>query len=186
MEQVQRYYVKFNTSTLGIQSMGQHYVESPECTVLEVTWDLIKPFFVDFKNTHEFYPLIEDGKITGFRRKRMFTSNSVKNDDLETIKAIRPYENFIADCAVLAMLDNSVLKLYYDKNHFDSLTNQENIERLTLVKGKQYNIHITEKGNPYNLYDVKEIQLDSFVEGTPIELLYNGPSPISVYVIAKN
>lgn len=186
MEQVQRYYVKFNTATLDIQSMGPHYIDSTDCTVVEVTWDLISPFFIDFKNISEFYPLIENGKITGFRRKKMFTSRSVKNDDLETIKAIRPFENFIADCAILAILDNSVLKLHYDKNHFDSLTNQENIERLTLVKGKQYNIHITEKGNPYNLYEQKEIQLDSFVEGVPIQLSYNGPEPVSVYVTTKN
>jgi hypothetical protein len=166
--------------------MGQHYTEEPECSILEVDWDLIKPFFVDFKNIYEFYPLIENEKITGFRRKRMFMSQLVKNDDLETVKSLRPYENFIADCAILALVEGDVLKLHYDRDHFDSLTNQENIERLTLVKGVMYNIHITEKGNPYCLYDYQEIQIDDLIEGIPILLPYKGPTPISVYVTTKN
>jgi hypothetical protein len=186
MEQVQRHYVKFNSSTLDIQSMGVHYTEEPEFSVLEVEWKLIEPFFVDLKNIHEYYPLIENNSIVGFRRKRMFNSSVVKNDDLETVKSIRPYENFIADCAILAQLTGKTLKLTYDQYHFDNITNQENIERLTLVKEKVYNIHITEKGNPYNLYDTKEIQVTNFISGVPVELPYEGPSPISVYVVAKN
>jgi len=186
MEQIQRYYVKFNSSTLEIQSMGQHYEDSPDCTVVKVPWKLIEPFFTDLKNINEYYPLFEKTVITGFRRKRIFNSSIVKNDDLETVKSLRPYENFIADCAIIAQLSNNILKLHYDRNHFDSLTNQENIERLTLVQEKVYNVHITEKGDPYNLYDTKEIQVTDFINGTPIELIYKGPSPISVYVIAKN
>jgi hypothetical protein len=186
MEQVQRYYVKFNASTLDINSMGAHYTDDPECVILEVEWDLIKPFFVDFKSIHEYYPLIENNVIVGFRRKRMFDSMVVKNDDLETIKSLRPYENHIAECAILAQLNDNVLKLHYDQHHFDKLTNQENLKRLTLVKDKVYNIHITEKGNPYNLYDTKEIQITNFIDGVPIELPYDGPRPISVYVITKN
>ena len=186
MEQVQRHYVKFNSSTLDIQSVGSHYIEEPEFSIVEVPWKLIEPFFTDFKNINEYYPLFEKNLITGFRRKRMFNSTVVKNDDLETIKSLRPYENFIADCAIIAQLNDTTLKLYYDQHHFDSLTNQENIERLTLVQEKVYNIHITEKGNPYNLYDTKEIQVTDFIKGTSIELCYEGPNPISVYVIAKN
>jgi len=186
MEQIQRHYVKFNSSTLDIQSVGAHYIEDLESSVVEVPWELIQPFFTDFKNINEYYPLFEKNSITGFRRKRMFNSSIVKNDDLETVKSLRPYENFIADCAIIAQLSNNVLKLHYDQHHFDSLTNQENIERLTLVQEKVYNVHITEKGNPYNLYDTKEIQVTDFINGTPIELIYEGPSPISVYVIAKS
>jgi hypothetical protein len=186
MEQIQRHYVKFNSSTLDIQSIGAHYIEDPNCSIMEVQWELIKTFFVDFKNINEYYPLIEKNAITGFRRKRMFTSRIVKNDDLETVKSIRSYENFIADCAIIVHLNDDVLKLHYDQHHFDSLTNQENIERLTLVKEKVYNVHITEKGNPYNLYDTKEIQLNDFINGVPIELDYTGPNPISVYVISKD
>jgi hypothetical protein len=186
MEQIQKHYVKFNSSTLDIQSVGAHYTEDTEFSIVEVPWKLIEPFFTDFKNINEYYPLFEKNLITGFRRKRMFNSAVVRNDDLETVKSLRPYENFIADCAIIAQLRDTTLKLHYDQNHFDSLTNQENIERLTLVQDKVYNIHITEKGNPYNLYDTKEIQVIDFISGTPIELCYDGPSPISVYVIAKN
>jgi hypothetical protein len=110
----------------------------------------------------------------------------VKNDDNETLKAITPYENFIADCAIMVDLKNDELKLTYDTNYFDALTNQENIDRLTLVKGKQYNLQVTQKGNPYFLYASYTVELDAFLEGQSIELKYLGPNDISVYAITKN
>jgi hypothetical protein len=186
MEQVQRHFVKFDSSTLDIHSAGLHAMEEPGFTIKSVNWRMIEPFFVEYKNLTDYYPILEDGDVVGFRKKKLAHSRVVKNDDNETLKAIMPYENFIADCAIMIDLKDDKLKLTYDAKYFDALTNQENIDRLTLVKGKHYNLQVTQKGNPYFLYASYTIELDAFLEGRSIELEYSGPRDISVYAITKN
>jgi len=186
MEQVQRHFVKFDASTLDIHSIGMHVTEEAGSIIKPVDWKMIEPFFVEYKNLTDYYPILEDGNVVGFRKKKLAHSRVVKNDDNETLKAITPYENFIADCAIMVDLKNDELKLTYDTNYFDALTNQENMDRLTLVKGKQYNLQVTQKGNPYFLYASYTVELDAFLEGQSIELKYSGPKDISVYAITKN
>jgi len=186
MEQIQRHFVKFDSSSLNIHSAGLHVQEESGYTVKAVDWKLIEPFFVEFKNLADYYPIIENNEVTGFRKKKIAHSRVVKNDDNETLKVINPYENFIADCCIMVNLKDNRLTLNYDKNYFGALTNQENIDRLTLVKGKQYNLQVTQKGNPYFLYASYTVELDNFLEGRPIELDYTGPKDISVYAITKN
>jgi hypothetical protein len=186
MEPVQEHFVKFNSSTLHIYSVGAHAVEEAGFTIMPVKWELIEPFFTQFKNLSDYFPLFENGSLIGFRKKKMIASQIVKNDDSETVKSIQPYENFIADCAINIRVKDTSIQLTYDSHYFNAVDNQENIDRLTLVKGNQYNIHITQKGNPYFLYDSRMITLDNFLEGKPIEIEYSGPKDISVYVVAKN
>lgn len=185
MEPVQRHLIKFDSSTLHIHSVGVHAVEEAGFTIMPVEWKLIEPFFVEYKNLTDYFPLFENGAVIGFRKKKMAMSNVVKNTDTETVKAISPYENFIADCAILVRVKDDVIQLTYNPQYFDTLTNQENIDRLTLVKGSQYNIQVTQKGNPYNLYESFTIELDNFIKGEPVEIGYNGPKEISVYAITK-
>ena len=186
MEPVQRYFIKFNSSTLDIYSIGKHYTEEAGYTALPVDWSLIEPFFVNFKNMAEYYPMFENGKVSGFRKKRLESSRVVKNSESETLKSIQSFENFIADCEILVKIKDDAIQLIYDQNYFDSIKNQENIDRLTLVKENQYNIHITQKGNPYYLYNTYAVTLNSLLENNPIELPYTGPKDVSVYVTTKN
>jgi len=186
MEPVQRHLIKFDSSTLHIYSVGVHAVEEAGFTIMPIKWELIEPFFTQLKNLADYFPLFENGSVIGFRKKKMALSQIVKNDDSETVKAIQTYENFIADCAIYTRVKDTSIQLTYDSYYFDSITNQENIDRLTLVKGTKYNIHITQKGNPYVLYDTRTITIDNFLEGKSIELDYSGPKDVSVYVIAQN
>jgi hypothetical protein len=166
--------------------MGSHAVEEEGYTILPVSWSLIEPFFVNFKSSGDYFPLIEKQEIVGFRKRKMAMSQLVKNDDSETVKSITPYENFIADCAILIRVKDDSIQLSYQPHYFDVIANQENIDRLTLVKGVQYNMQITQKGNPYHLYESFTVQLDNLLNGEPIEIDYHGPKEISIYVITKN
>jgi hypothetical protein len=186
MEPVQRHLVKFNTATLDLHSVGAHAVEEKGFTIMPVAWSLIAPFFTEYKNMADYFPLFENGSIVGFRKKKMAMSYVVKNDDSETVKAIQPLENFIADCAIFVRLKDNCIQLTYNSHYFDSLSHQENLDRLTLVQGNHYTIQVTQKGNPYVLYESYTITLDNFLIGKPVELPYNGPKDISVYAITQN
>jgi hypothetical protein len=186
MEQIQKHFVKFHSSSLKLHSLGRHAEAETGYTILPVEWPLIEPFFVNFKNLNDYFPLIEKGSIVGFRKKKMSMTNTVRNDDSNTVKAIRHFENFIADCAIRVTQDVDSITLRYDEHYFDTITNQENIDRLTLVKGNLYNMHITEKGNPYCLIETYETKLDDLIDIKFIRLPCKVPKEISVYAIAKN
>lgn len=188
MEQVQRRYVKFRSDTLTINSIGFNLLEEDGFSILPIdNFSLVEPFFSLEKNPVEYYPLVVEGSITGFRRREMFESQIVLNTEDETVRALRNYENFIAKAKILTEVDDSGLTLIYDSNYFDAITNQENIDRLSLVGDRVYNLYITRKGDPFTIYSGCEIQLWPFVTSNPtIKILYNGPKDISVYVVAKD
>lgn len=188
MGQVQRRYVKFRSDSLDIKAIGFNLEEEDGFSVLPVdNFKLIEPFFTLEKRPNEYYPLVVDGVITGFRRKELFESQIVLNTEDETVRALRSYENFVARAKILTEVTDDGLTLMYDPNYFDSITNQENIDRLSLVGDRVYNLYVTRKGDPFTVYDSCEIQLSPFVSDSPIiRLPYSGPKDISVYVVAKD
>jgi len=187
MEQVQRRYVKFESDTLVIKGIGFEFEEAEGYTVLPVDdFSLLEPFFTLKKIPSEYYPLIVDSNIVGFRRKEIFESQIVLNTEDEVVRALRSFENFIASARIITEATDKGLTLIYDPNYFDTITNQENIDRLTLVKDKVYNLYVTRKGNPFAIYDSFEITLEPFITKGTMSLPYQGPKDISVYVVAKN
>lgn len=188
MSKVQRYYVKFKTDTLNIESISRFKLETDnEHSVLPVaSWDLVDPFFTLDKHPHEYYPLIENQVITGFRRRDVFQSNVVKNLEDPIVRALRPGENFIAECKILVKSNTDTITLAYDPNYFDVISNQTNIERLTLAQDRVYNMYVTRKGNPFAVYASYETTLKPLLKGQAITLSYQGKEDISVYAIAKD
>lgn len=185
MEQVQRRYVKFKTDTLEIQSIGFDLNAEDGYSVVPADWNLVEPFFTLEKNVYQYYPLVSNGKLIGFRRKELFESEVVKNTEDEVVRALRSFENFIADCRIPITKEEGKLFLLYDSNYFNSIDNQENIERLTSVNDKVYNLYVTRKGDPFTIFQSHEVTLDQFLSGGVL-LDYLGPTEISIYVVAKD
>ena len=187
MEQVQRHYVKFDPTTLEIISMGLHVSAESQYVILPVGWKLIEPFFNLEKLPSHYYVLIRHGEVVGFRRKSMFSYDIVKNSEEATVKSLRSFENFIADCRILVEQHDNTISLTYDPKYFDRITAQENLDRLTLVSNKVYNVYVTRRGDPFNIYSGCEITLSQFVTDDPtIVIPYTGPQDISVYAVAKD
>ena len=187
MEQVQRRYVKFKSDSLVIKGIGFELEEEQGYTVLPVDdFSLVEPFFTLKKIPSEYYPLVVEGNIVGFRRKEIFESQIVLNTEDEIVRSLRSFENFIASARIVTDTTDKGLTLIYDPNYFDAITNQENIDRLTLVKDKVYNLYVTRKGDPFAIYDSFELTLEPFVTTGSLTLPYQGPKEISVYVVAKN
>lgn len=187
MEQVQRRFIKFRSDDLSIHSIGFDSEPKAGHTILPIDdFKLIEPFFDLTKNLIEYYPLIVNSKVTGFRRREIFESQIVLNTEDEIIRSLRSFENFIASARIVTEVEDSTLVLIYDKHYFDEITNQENIDRLTLVKDKVYNLYVTQRGNPYVIYNNYQITLEEFTNKGVLELPYTGPKEISVYVIAKD
>lgn len=187
MEQIQRRYVKFKSDTLNIVSIGFDLREEEGFSVLPIDdFKLVEPFFKLEKNPSEYYPLIVKGKITGFRRREMFESQVVLNTEDSIIRSLRSFENFITKSKIAVSLKDSILTLIYDKNYFDSIAHQENIDRLSLAKERVYNLYVTRKGDPFEIFKSFEITLEPFITTGNIQLPYSGPSDISVYVVTKD
>ena len=187
MEQVQRRYVKFKTDSLDINSIGFDLEADTEHAVLPIDdFKLIEPFFTLQKNPVQYYPLIVNGAVTGFRRRELFENNIVLNTEDDTVKALRSFENFIAKARIVVSATDNGLTLVYDSNYFDAITHQENIDRLSLAQDKVYNIYVTRKGDPFAIYSNFEITLKSFLTTGNITLPYTGTKDISVYVVAKD
>lgn len=187
MEQVQRRYVKFKSDSLVINGIGFELEEEQGYTVLPVDdFSIVEPFFTLKKVPSEYYPLVVEGKLVGFRRKEIFESQIVLNTEDEVVRSLRSFENFIASAKIITEVTDKGLTLIYDPNYFDVITNQENLDRLTLVKDKVYNLYVTRKGDPFAIYNSFEVTLDSFITKGSITLPYQGPKEISVYVVAKN
>lgn len=187
MEQIQRRYVKFRIDSLDIVGIGFNLTSDQDCRVLPVDdWKIVEPFFTLQKNPIEYYPLINNNQVIGFRRKELYEKEIVLNTEDEVVRALRSFENFIARCKIVVQKKKDNINLIYDSNYFDAITRQENLERLTLAKDKVYNLYITRKGDPFTIYDSAEILLEPFIEGKTISLPYSGPEDISVYVVAKD
>ena len=188
MPKVQRYYVKFKTDTLAIESISRFKLEADsEHTTLPVaSWDLIEPFFTLEKNPNEYYPLIQKRVVTGFRRRDLYQSDVVKNSEEPIVRALRSGENLIAECRILVESKDEAVTLTYDPNYFDVISNQTNIERLTLSQDRVYNMYVTRKGDPFKIYATYETTLKPLVKGSAITLPYKGREDISVYAIAKD
>jgi hypothetical protein len=186
MEQIQRYFVRFKIDTLDIISMGQDAWHPEEgCAVIEVEWDTISPFFGgDYsKSPVQYYPVIDNGKILNFRRKSIYESSIVVNTDEDVVQSLRSFENFIADCKILVQLTDDAILLIYDKQYFDPMQHQENIDRLTLAQDIAYNITVTQKGDPFTIYETAVCVLNLLLENKTITIPYTGPKDISVYII---
>jgi hypothetical protein len=188
MPKVQRYYVKFKTDSLNIESISRFKLEADsEHTTLPVaSWDLVEPFFTLNKNPNEYYPLIQKKIVTGFRRRDLYQSDVVKNSEEPVVRSLRSGENFIADCKILVESTADKVTLTYDPNYFDVISNQTNIERLTLSQDRVYNMYITRKGNPFEIFATYETTLKPLLKGQSISLSYAGEEDISVYAIAKD
>lgn len=187
MEQVQKRYVKFKSDTLAINSIGFNLTEEQGYTLLPVhDFSLVEPFFNLKKTPSEYYPLVVNGELVGFRRKEIFESQIVLNTEDEVVRSLRSFENFIASARIVTEVTEKGLTLIYDSNYFDTITNQEHIDRLTLVKDKVYNLYVTRKGDPFAIYSNFEVTLEPFVTKGSMTLPYHGPKEISVYVVAKN
>lgn len=186
MAKVQRRFVKFRIDTLDIQSIGVGFAEEDGYSILPVSDSKITdPFFDLSKNPVHYYPLITNNLITGFRRKELFENQVVLASEDQTIQALDPANNFIARCKVLVDVVEDGLFLKYDFNYFDAITNQENVDRLTLAKDSVYNLYITRKGDPFSIYSNFEITLEPLMT-TGIKLPYTGPKEFSAYVVTKN
>ncbi len=187
MEQIQRRFVKFKSDTLSIYSIGFDSEPLEGYSILPIDdFKLVEPFFDLTKNISEYYPLVVNNQITGFRRREIFESQIVLNTEDEVVRSLRSFENFIANAKIVTEVTDDKLVLIYDKNYFDEITNQENIDRLTLVKDKVYNLYVTQRGDPNVIYKSYKVTLEPFIGAGVLELPYNGPKEISVYVVAKN
>jgi len=188
MPKVQRYYVKFKTDTLAIESISRFKLEADtEHTTLPVaSWALVEPFFTLEKKPNEYYPLIQNKTVTGFRRRDLFQSDVVKNSEEPIVRALRSGENFIAECRIMVESLADSVTLTYDPNYFDVISNQTNIERLTLSQDRVYNMYVTRKGNPFEIFATYETTLKPLLNGQSISLSYTGKEDISVYAIAKD
>ena len=185
MEQIQRYTVKFDNNTLDITGMGINVFPEEGHTILPVEWALVEPFFTLQKNPAQYYPLTKDNQVTGFRRKALFEREIVVNTEGDVVKALRSFENFIADCKIIVSVEDTQIVLTYDPNYFDAITNQENIERLKLANDRLYNIHITRRGDPYALLGSFTTTLNPLLK-TSITIPWTGEKDISIYAIAKS
>ena len=94
MDKIQRRYVKFRTDSLDIKEVGFNLSEEDGYTILEVEWKFIEPFYLLEKNPTEYYPVISEQTVKGFRRKELFEASIVKNEDDDVIRALRSFENF--------------------------------------------------------------------------------------------
>ena len=185
MEEVRERFVKFKTDTLDIYSIGFDLKPEQGYSLLPVEWKFVEPFFTLEKIAHQYYPVINEGKVKGFRRKELYESSIVKNTEDDVIKAFRSFENFIANARIPFVIEDGSITLLYDRNYFNAIDNQEHLERLTLAKDKVYNLYVTRKGDPFALYQIYEITLAPLLE-QGITLPYSGPKEISVYVVAKD
>jgi len=186
MEQIQTRYVMFHSETFDIIGIGDITNSNPDYVTLPVEWTLIAPFFTLEKNPVEYYPVVRNDQIVGFRRKLLYEAELVLNTEDNTIKSLRPFENFISNCRIMFECTESDIVLAYDPNYFDSITNQENLEKLTNAGDTVYNLYVTRKGDPFTIYKQYDITLSPFLENTTIEIPYIGTKDISLYAIVKN
>jgi len=186
MEQVQTRYVMFHSDTFDIVGIGNITNPNPDYTLLPVAWELIAPFFTLEKNPVEYYPVVRNNEVVGFRRKLLYEAELVLNTEDNTIKSLRSFENFISSCRIMFECKDDKIVLGYDPNYFDAITNQENLEKLTNAGDTVYNLYITRKGDPFTIYEQYDITLAPFLENSIIELPYTGIKDISLYAIVKN
>lgn len=186
MEQTQSYSIKINTETNEILSMGQsdRVVKEIGTAIYSVNWSLIEPFFNQTKHHRKYSPIIINNIVTKFKLKEEFESEIVTNTDEPIVKSLRPYENFIVDCKIQVTQKPNKIVLTYNAELFDDFTNEENLERLSSVRNKVYNMYITRLGDPFSIFDNHSITLNNLIEGKVIELPYSDEQEISVYVIA--
>ena len=186
MEQIQKRYVKFNTDTLDIVSIGKDLPSNPGFTILPVDVNLVLPFFTLEKNVHSYHPIIQPDRIVGFKYKTGHEPVIISNPESNSVKSLRSSENFIAQCDIEIEVRPETLLLRYNSTKFNSISAQENIENLTSSKDRVYNIYVTCKGDPFTIYARYETTLIPFITGKSIKLPYSGKDNISVYAIAKD
>jgi len=184
MQQV--FYVKFHIDTLDIAAIGRELVAEDGYAVLPVDWVLVEPFFTLAKSSHQYYPLVQNQIVTGFRRRNLFESDVVKNSEEPVVRSLRSGENFIAECKILVESKADAVILTYDPKYFDVISDQVNMERLTLAQDRVYNMYVTRKGNPFAIFASYETTLKPLLNGQSITLAYQGEEDISVYAIAKD
>jgi hypothetical protein len=173
MEQAQRFFVKFNPESLDILAISREDTGMS----LPADWALVEPFFTLEKNPAQYYPVIENGSISGFRRRDIYESNVVINTDGDYVRSLRPAENTIvfAKLVLEKTLDEIVLR--YDPLHLD---------RLELIQDRLYNIYITRRGDPYSILSSSTITLAPLLRDEPIRIPSVGHKDVSVYIIAAN
>lgn len=187
MEQVQRRYVTFEIDTLDIKYISWNKNNVPGCACLPlIDSSLANSFFSLNKKIHEYYPIVENDIVIGFRRRGMYENQLVLETEEDVLRGLRAYENFITKCRIMCSISDDGLTLRYDPNFFDALDNSENIDRLKLTKDLLYNVYITRKGDPFTIYSSSEISLVPFTKNEPVFVPYKGPKNISTYVITKN
>ena len=187
MGQVQRRFVTFNIATLDIRSISwdQTMQLGYVCLPLEDN-TLADPFFNLSKRINEYYPIIEDNIVIGFRRRGIYENQLVLETEEDVLRGLRSYENFITKCRILCSVSDAGVTLRYDSNFFDNFSNQENFDRLKLSDKSLYNIYITRKGDPFTIYGSSEISLTPFTNNETVFIPYTGQKDISVYVVTKN
>lgn len=183
MEQVQRRFVKFDKETLDIVEISFSST-SEKLAVFEVAWELVEPFFNLEKSVSQYYPVFNETRITGFRRKE-FLDLRVKTLEGDYVKSLRPYENFITQSKIPFIIENDSIFIRYDSSLFDAIDNDDNINRLTLVKDKLYNFYITRHGDPFTIYHSFESKIEPILSNG-ITFAYSGAQEISVYVVTKD
>jgi hypothetical protein len=187
MEQVQRRFITFNVATLDIQSISWDQKTLSECACLPIRDNsLADPFFDLTRRINEYYPIIEDNTVIGFRRRGIYENQLVLETEEDILRGLRSYENFITKCRIMCSLSDSGITLRYDSNFFNSLDNQENFDRLKLSDKSLYNIYITRKGDPFTIYGSSETSLVPFTNNETVFIPYTGQKDISVYVVTKN
>jgi len=173
MEQVQRFFVKFNPESLDILAIGREDTGLS----LPADWKLVEPFFTLEKNPAQYYPVIENKAITGFRRRDIYESQAIINTDGDYIRSLRPAENTIVFSKLVLLKSPDELVIEYDPLHVD---------RLELIQDRLYNIYITRRGDPYSILANTTITLAPLLRGESIRIPSVGHTDISVYIIAAN
>ncbi len=187
MEQVQRRYVTFKSDSLDIVIISWATEVITNCVCLPVSDNsIVSPFFDLSKNINQYYPIVDNNIVIGFRRRELFEKSIVLETEDSIIRGLRSFENFITEARIMVMLDKDHIKLKYDSAFFDPISQQENIDRLNLAKDRVYNLYVTRNGDPFTIFAQTEIALEPFTQGLTVTIPYNGPKDISVYVVAKD